>query len=230
MKKIMIAVFMIATAVVANAQNCSTYFPFTKGTVLTYTDYDGKDKETGNHSMTVNDVLENAGFTEAKVTSSSYDAKSKETAKADLVMRCKAGEFYMDMKNMASGMQNMKDMTMECTSQYMSYPANLTTSSTLPDGAMQMRLLQNGTLFSTIDMKIFNRKVVAVESITTPAGTFNCIKITYDCEMKMETMGFPMTTTTSGIEWLAPGVGSVKSESYSKNGKKASSSILVSKK
>ena len=226
----MIAAVLVIAYTGLKAQNCSAYFPFVKGTVLTYTDFDGKDKETGNHSMTVNELSDNAGVTEAKVTSVAFDAKSKETTKAELIMRCKAGEFYMDMKNLASGMQNMNGMTMEATAQYLTYPTTLSVGSTLPDGAMQMRLLQNGQEFSTVDMKIYDRKVAAHESVTTPAGTFNCIKITYNVETVMKTMGFPMTTNTSGAEWLAPGVGSVKSEAYAKNGKKMSYSILKEKK
>ena len=59
-----------------------------------------------------------------------------------------------------------------------------------------------------------DRKVEKKESITTPAGTFECYLITETNTMK--TMGTPQETHNK--LWLAEGVGMVKQESYKKNG------------
>lgn len=58
------------------------------------------------------------------------------------------------------------------------------------------------------------RKSEANKSTTTPAGTFDCFKISYDSEIKA---GLKMTV--KGVEWVAKNIGVVRSESYDKNGK-----------
>ncbi|MFH0894272.1 MAG: hypothetical protein V2A54_07540 [Bacteroidota bacterium] len=214
----------------AMAQDCQTYFPFTKGARLEYTDYDGKDKESGTHTMIVQEISNTAGYTDAKVAFTSKDDKMKEAAKSEYLMRCKGNEFFFDMKSFtASAMEGFKDMQIEAQASYLTYPANMTVGTALPDGEMVMTISQNGTVFSTMTSKVLNRKVAATETITTPAGTFECLKITFDVEMVAKTMGLPSTTQTSGIEWIAKGIGTVKSETYMKNGKKAGYSLLTKK-
>ena len=66
-----------------------------------------------------------------------------------------------------------------------------------------------------------NRKVVAQESVTVPAGTFDCLKITYDLESKAM-----IKITGSATQWMAVGPGLVKSESYDKKGNLISSQLL----
>lgn len=60
------------------------------------------------------------------------------------------------------------------------------------------------------------------ETVQTPAGTFDCIKIS--CEMKGKVMLF--SQTEYGNEWYAEGVGLVKSEVVTKKGKVLSTQIL----
>ena len=65
----------------------------------------------------------------------------------------------------------------------------------------------------TMKFDIKNRKVEKKESITTPAGTFVCYKVTYDMDMKVL-----MRRSMKTAEWLAPGVGVVKTETYNQKG------------
>jgi len=57
-----------------------------------------------------------------------------------------------------------------------------------------------------------NRQVGNRETLTTPAGKFDCIKIKQDVVTKT---GFTVTIET--VQWYAEGVGVVKSESYRKD-------------
>ena len=74
-----------------------------------------------------------------------------------------------------------------------------------------------------ISVDMLNRKVDKKESITTPAGTYDCFALSYDSEMKM---GMKMNFKIK--EWISEGVGVVKSESYNKNGKLMGYSELTS--
>jgi hypothetical protein len=62
--------------------------------------------------------------------------------------------------------------------------------------------------------KVYNRKVEAIEKVTTEAGTFECYKISYD--VFVDGM---IDFNSKGIEWIARDVGAVRSETYNKNGK-----------
>ncbi len=68
--------------------------------------------------------------------------------------------------------------------------------------------------------------VVARESVTTPAGTFDCFKI----ESEMSSKAMLQTTRMKTISWLAEGVGTVKSETYDNRDRLQSSMELVAKK
>jgi hypothetical protein len=58
------------------------------------------------------------------------------------------------------------------------------------------------------------RKVEGRESVTTPAGTWNCFKITYHSKMIFK-MGIGIPMNMDVTEWWAPGFGVVKTESDS---------------
>lgn len=68
--------------------------------------------------------------------------------------------------------------------------------------------------------------VVARESVTTPAGTFDCYKVDNEVSSKALLNTVRMKTTT----WLAAGVGVVKSETFDGKGKLQSSMELVARK
>jgi hypothetical protein len=72
-------------------------------------------------------------------------------------------------------------------------------------------------------INVSNRKVEAVENLTTPAGTFECYKISFDVATKMM-----INVKSKGVEWFAKGIGMVKNETYDSNGKLLGSNVLTS--
>ena len=54
-----------------------------------------------------------------------------------------------------------------------------------PDAYLEFTTKIYGANFMKVKMKSFNRKVVAIENITTKAGTFECFKMTFDWEIKV---------------------------------------------
>jgi hypothetical protein len=86
-----------------------------------------------------------------------------------------------------------------------------------------MNVSNQGMTMMNMVTKISNRKVDAMEEITTPAGKFNCAKISYDVETKMM-----MLIHMKGIQWISQKVGVVRSESYDQKGKLVGYSVLAS--
>jgi hypothetical protein len=78
---------------------------------------------------------------------------------------------------------------------------------------MEVKASINGLQIMKLVLDISDRQVISSEEVSVPAGTFDCIKL-------------KQTTTISGIgnrsytgtTWLAPGIGTVRSENYDKKG------------
>jgi hypothetical protein len=78
-------------------------------------------------------------------------------------------------------------------------------------------------------MDIINRKVEAAEAVSTSAGSFDCLKITYDATIKVKTMGIGIPFHMKVIEWYAPKIGRfVKSETHNKSYKLMGTTTLES--
>ena len=69
---------------------------------------------------------------------------------------------------------------------------------------------------------VTDRAVEARESLTTSAGTFDCIKIT-----QKETTKMIVKIQATSKEWYAENIGMVRSESYNKKGKLTGYSVLT---
>jgi hypothetical protein len=103
----------------------------------------------------------------------------------------------------------------------MMYPSSLETGQTLPDANITISAGTGGVTIMNMTVNVTNRKVTGTESVTVPAGTFECYKITYDLETKMM-----FKTNTSVTEYVNMGIGNVKTENFDKKGKVISSMVL----
>jgi len=198
------------------AQDCEPFYPVEKGAVREMANYDKKDKLTGTTIQTVKDITTAGNKTEWVIGTISKDEKGKEISSGDLKMSCEAGIFKMDMKNFISeetmkGFEGM-EITMDATD--LDYPADLSVGQALKDGSLSIKVTSPGMSMMNMVVKIYDRKVVAQEDVTTPAGTFKCYKMTSTIETK--TM---FTVVAKSTEWIAVKVGIVRSETYDKNGK-----------
>lgn len=64
-----------------------------------------------------------------------------------------------------------------------------------------------------ITLDDINRKVEGKEKITTPAGTWDCFKITNNTKLKIKTMGIGVPMNMDVTKWFAPSFGMVKTKS-----------------
>jgi hypothetical protein len=125
-------------------------------------------------------------------------------------------------------MEPYQDMEMKMEGDYLIFPANLQTGETLPEGNMTMMMSdkKNGTTAPVVRMRIYNRMVEGKESITCTAGTYDCYKINYDMKVENVAIGIPIAFNLKVTEWIAPGKGLIKSESFRSNGKSMGYSVL----
>ncbi|WP_053991127.1 hypothetical protein [Mangrovimonas sp. TPBH4] len=221
-----IVIFLCALTI--NAQNnCSQYYPFKEGVAFELTKYDKHNKVETVTKTTVKSVQNNSNETIATLHTQIVDDKGKETVSTDYDMICDGNQVEIDMKELlrhtlaSSTEHSSSNVETNITGTNSIMPNNLKTGQNLPDSIVEMEF-KTESLNMTFSIKTENRKVLGTETITTPAGTFNCIVIEYETTAKVM-----ITKHTKSKLWLAEGVGLVKEEEYNKNGKLLSSQVLT---
>ena len=216
---ILISVFFISFS--SLSQNaCKAYYPFEEGVQFEMTNYTKKGKKEGVIKYEVTNIDGNV----ATIQTNIYDAKGKEITTMSYKIMCEGNTISIDFKSMVNPdmFKQYKDMDMDITGTNIELPNNLQVGQTLKDANMNMAIDMGGIKMNmSVDM--LNRTVDKKESVTTPAGTYDCFALSYDSEMKM---GMKMKFKIK--EWISEGVGVVKSESYNKNGKLMGYSELTS--
>jgi hypothetical protein len=217
MKSLTTVLFFLLAAWSVQAQSCRDAVDFFKeGALLEYTNYDGKGKGQSVVQQTVRSLKENRDTLTALVDVKSFDNKGKETFNNYFPIKCHLGNIYMDMRSMVPnqmGAGTNAAAQVEITGSDLIFPSDMQPGQTLPDSDMKVKMTMNGMQLMSTDVRMYNRKVAAKESLTTPAGTFDCIKMTYNIEVKL------MGTRTSYCEfWYAKKVGTVKSVTFDKKG------------
>jgi len=205
------------------AQECS-YSSISKDMVLGYQNMDAKGKVTSTVRTTFLGVDQVGAATVYKVKSEYADEKNKNPSSREYEMRCEGGMFYVDMQSLVDpkSMEAFKGMEISVDSKDLIYPSGLSASQSLPDANITISAATGGVNLLNLIINITNRKVVGIESVTVPAGTFECYKITYDVETKMM---FKVYATVS--EYFNMGVGNVKTETFDKKGKLSGTTQLV---
>lgn len=205
-------------------KDCNGYFAYQAGTKMELTFYDKKDKVSQVLKYQVEKNTPTATGIDVFFFNQTYDKNGKLLVKGDFEMQCKNGQIYADVRNIATDMTPVADAKVSFTGDKLTYPHNLTAGQKLDDVNCEIKqTMSNGMSLFTVDMNITNRKVEGFETVTTPAGTFECVKISYDYNTKMSFMKKQGRT----IEYLAKGVGVVKVENFDKKGKKESYQLLT---
>lgn len=208
----------------AFSQDCDAYFPMKEGAYLETKSYDAKDKLQGITKMTVLQKQTAGARTSVTTEVKSYDEKEKELMNTQMEVYCEDGVFYIDMKKFLDQktMESFEGMEVAMETENMEFPSSLQVGQTLKDARITVSASTGGMKLFSMNVWVTNRKVEAIEDITTPAGTFSCYKITSDVETKMM-----MKISVKSVEWYAKNMGTVRSESYNEKGKMTGYTVLT---
>jgi hypothetical protein len=227
MKKSLTFVFLFCVGFsAAFSQDCNSgYFAFKKGTKMQLTSYDKKDKVTATINYEVKDAQPVSGGMKVMFANETYDAKGNLLSKGDVSGQCVNGEFMTDVRNISSDMMpKTADMEVIVSGDQLVYPHALTAGQKLKDASINVKssMKSMGMTLMNMTINITDRKVEGFESVETPAGKFDCVKISYITNFKL--MG---NRTAKSVEYVAKGVGMVKSEQYDDKDRKMSSLVLT---
>jgi hypothetical protein len=226
MKKIVfqLVVFLVFIANYVFAQECEPYFPMMQGTETEITNYDSKGKKDSKIVHKVESKSTEGSKLLAKIHSETFDKKDKSTGVTDYTVECENGVFKFDMSVMISPEQTEAFQNMDFTvdGDFLEIPSNPSVGDELKDGHYKIAVMV-GPMAMNMYLDVTNRKVFALEKVTTEAGEFDCAGIEYDSAAK-----FGIKVQAHVKEWYAKNVGLVKSETYNKKGKLIGSSKLTS--
>ena len=208
---------------------CNEYYQLSEGSEWEMVNYNAKGKAVGRNVQKVTSFDGQSGSFTATVHSVIYDKKDKEVMQSDLDFKCDNGTMIVDMRNFINEeqMTMFQNYEMQVEAENLEVPNDLSVGRSLKDGSVTVTA-HNAPMPMNMSVVITDRKVVAKETVTTPAGTFDCYKITSKSTVNTK-MGLGMKFEYTTTEWLAPKVAVVKSESY-RNGKLHGYTLLTSRK
>lgn len=215
---------MVWFSVPVSAQNCSKYYPMIEGATFQYTNYNKKGKTEGVSDYKVSAVNTSGDVTSATMSIALTDEKGKEIYTTDYNFTCTGNMVSIDYESLipSSTLEQFEDMEMDISGTDLELPNDLSVGLELPDSNVSIKISMSGiNMNTTVDM--INRKVEKQESVTTPAGTFDCFVVYSENLIKamMVKQSFP------SLVWYSEGVGMIKQESYKKNGDVLTSTILT---
>ena len=227
MKNILLSLCTLVLFTTFSLAQCSKFYPFSKGATSTLTLYNEKGKTQGTITYQVLSVSSTTDGEKASVTSSFKDEKGKEITTTNYDAYCKNGTVSIDFNSMLRPEMTRAfgggDIKSEITGVDIDVPNNLSVGQKLKDAEMKMKMSMSGMNFN-MNTFITDREVVAKETITTPAGTFECYVIFQNTVSE----GMAGSMKRSSKQWFAEGVGVVKTEDYDKKGNLDGSGILTS--
>lgn len=211
--------FFLLSSLGYSQENCSKYYPLKEGTKFQITNYDKNDKP----GAVIDYLVKESTGDSALIYYELMDDKGEIVMTSEYGITCENDGISIDFNSLAAPgmMEQYKEMEVDLTGTNLFIPNNLTVGQTLPDADLLMNVSM-APINMKMTVRIYDRKVEGTETITTPAGTFDCIIISQSSETKMG-----MKVSGSSREWYAPEVGMVKQESYNKKGKKIASSLLT---
>ena len=220
MKKIVSIIVLVVMATGGLfAQNF--FFPSKKGTSLVYANLDAKGKVVSHLLQTIKDVKASGNNYTIHCVSQGLDKNrnplSDPPTEMPLIVNVSNGVVEWDMKSFAVGTEG----AIEIEGDKLQMPSTLKIGDKLKDVAFSMTInvgIQIRTEISLTDMEC-----VGVEEVTVPAGTFKCHKVT----QTINTTAMRRTLTTKTLTWYAPGIGTVKSETYDAKGSLTAKMELV---
>ncbi len=226
MKQLLIICALIIS-LLTYAQQCDTYLLLKEGASFEYTNYDrkGKAMTVGNHLAKT--VGENAGVYTSQISLDIKDLKKGDQFNMEYEVGCENGILSIDMSRFFDSSKLMQyegsDFDIAIEGDMLYFPKDMTVGEQLNNGTITVKVVKDGFTLITMTMDILNRMVLANETITTDAGTFECQKVSYDFESKFGII----KVKGSAQEWYHKDRLLIKSESYNKKGKLIGSTALT---
>ena len=221
---LMFVVSLLALALVPlSGQDCTIYDDYKEGTSTKMVHYDDKDKVTGITVTTVKERKSIPGGT-SLLFHQKYDNNDDYTFETEFGVKCVNGDVTVDMSKLIDPtmMTAYENMEIDVVADDLSIPKNASPGDVLNDGTVTVTVNTGTPIKVTMSVTLSNRKVEGRETVVTPAGSFDCLKITYDA---LSQVGF-VKIRSAAAEYYNKKHGVIKTESFNKKGKSTGYSVI----
>ena len=190
MKQVIFLLCSLICSCAVHSQACDSYYFMVANSTVEQTHFDDKGKLTLRTEFKVSDVKPADNGSQATIDQKLFDKKNKVISESKANVRCDGNNLYIDMKfSMPAGpVAPAGEVNASSNSVYLPYPRSMKAGDKLDDAKFSMSIDQ-GSIMQDVEMFIRNRQAENEETITTPAGTWKCIKISYDMEIVTRAAG-----------------------------------------
>ncbi len=217
MKNICIVIVILICLPVVSQNSCSQFYPTEEGKTLIIHQLDKRERLSTITEYTVLEVTSEG----IKIGMVLKDKRNEPITEATFSATCSNGTTLLEPESIMSGlMRQYEAMEYSITGDDISIPNDLSIGQSLPDAAVTM-VVNSGIMNITSTVRMTDRKVVRRETISTPAGTFDCFVITYTNTLQMG-----LSRTMKSTQWIATGLGMIQEETRKENGNLITKSVL----
>jgi len=215
--------FVFPLVYVNGQDDCSLYNVYRVGSSFKMVHYDKKGKASGVTETTIASLDKiPKGF--SMVFRQKFSNLEDYSFENEYESKCVDGVLYVNLSKMMdpSTMQAYENMEFETVADEVSIPMDALPGDQLDDGSLTVAINTGTPVKMTMSFYMTNRQVAGKETITTPAGTFECLKITYDLQSQI---GF-IKVSSSVVEYVSENKWTIRTETYNKKGKLESYSVI----
>jgi hypothetical protein len=207
------------------AQNCDFYYPTRSDTRLELKQYDA----IGNHRNTVKERVVSSVAKENvyvvtvhRIMNDNLDSLLFED---NIEKKCKGEGFVLDMSCYFHDLdlEKFRGSEIRVEADSIIIPKNVQPGLLPSFVTARISVLEEGLPVKHMVVNVYFRIVEGFEEVTTPAGTFHCLKMNYEVETIVN-----QKVKSKGIEWFSKEAGLVKRETYDRFGKLTEKTILTS--
>jgi hypothetical protein len=213
---------------------CNKLIFFQQGAEIVTKSYDGAGKEISSQLTKIVSVKNEGGMTVAYAEASDTTRFNNHVSNMKYSYKCDGKTIYFDLATMLRSNAQDPNATIEAST--VEYPIAVSAGQTLPDANGTMSFERKGKK-TNMKYRYKERKVDGKEKVTTPAGSWDCYKISNRVDVEVDFPGMSdkakqmmqnMTNQmkTTGVTWFSPDFGIVKFELY-QNGKLVSRNEII---
>jgi len=222
-KFVTILIIVVVSALTGHAQCTNPFYKFNKGTKIYMQNYDGENQLQGVTETEVKDITSTVNGFKTTIALKVFDEDKKLISEGSYGMECDNGTVKMDLSSFIppKSLMAFGDMEIKIEMTEMEIPAKLYPGQELKDASLTISTV-NSPFTLTMKVDMLNRKVEKTQTVTTPAGTFECFKLTYD--MVIDFMMGSMTM--KNVQYITEKLGAVRTETYDSEDKLLNYTIL----
>jgi hypothetical protein len=210
-----------APSVAATASaSCDQPFGLRDGAELTYQLLDEKNRPEGLQilkvaSITPHEAAKKApAYTEVLLKSSLYDAQNRLQRNDEYVYQCRQDTVLTDGRLLLDPalLRSFRDRRFAYEPVHLPWP-NQPTAGPLPGGRLTVQVSSPSVDIAQVVTTVTERQLSGPESVSTPAGTFQCYKVAARYEYVTQARAdMARRSVKRVVDYYAPGVGVVRTE------------------